>query len=87
MISRGSEFQAKFTKCFSSKIDQIFSLLRYLLERDFPGMRIGPEPTTDNFHVIEHADEDGKIPGEKESSSRNIALESYLNDFQSQKQL
>ena len=26
-------------------------------------MRIGPEPTTDNFHVIEHAEEDGKIPG------------------------
>ena len=36
---------------------------RYLLERDFPGMRIGPEPTTDNFHVIEYADEEGKIPG------------------------
>ena len=26
-------------------------------------MRIGPEPTTDNFHVIEYADEEGKIPG------------------------
>ena len=25
---------------------------RYLLENDFPGMRIGPEPTTDNFHII-----------------------------------
>ena len=25
---------------------------RYLLEKDFPGMRIGPEPTTDNFHII-----------------------------------
>ena len=36
---------------------------RYLLERDFPGMRIGPEPTTDNFHVIEWAEEEGKIPG------------------------
>ena len=32
-------------------------------------MRIGPEPTTDNFHVIEHAEEDGKIPGENISSS------------------
>jgi len=39
------------------------TFIRYLLERDFPGMRIGPEPTTDNFHVIEHAEEDGKIPG------------------------
>ena len=39
------------------------STARYLLEKDFPGMRIGPEPTTDNFHVIEHAEEEGKIPG------------------------
>ena len=39
------------------------SAARYLLEKDFPGMRIGPEPTTDNFHVIEHAEEEGKIPG------------------------
>jgi len=39
------------------------TFIRYLLERDFPGMRIGPEPTTDNFHVIEYAEEDGKIPG------------------------
>ena len=36
----------------------------YLLERDFPGMRIGPEPTTDNFHVIEFAEQEGKVPGE-----------------------
>jgi len=39
------------------------TFIRYLLEKDFPGMRIGPEPTTDNFHVIEHAEEEGKIPG------------------------
>lgn len=32
------------------------SFIRYLLGRDFPGQRIGPEPTTDRFtgecHVI-----------------------------------
>merc|ERR1719412_2989316 len=39
------------------------TFIRYLLERDFPGMRVGPEPTTDNFQVIEYADEEGKIPG------------------------
>ncbi len=28
------------------------SLIRYLLERDYPGLRIGPEPTTDNFTAV-----------------------------------
>ena len=39
-------------------MDQAFLVLivkaRYLLEKDFPGMRIGPEPTTDNFHIIRY---------------------------------
>jgi len=39
------------------------TFIRYLLERDFPGIRVGPEPTTDKFIVIAHADEDGIIPG------------------------
>jgi len=39
------------------------TFIRYLLEKDFPGMRIGPEPTTDTFHVVDYADDDGKIPG------------------------
>jgi len=39
------------------------TFIRYLLEKDFPGMRIGPEPTTDTFHVIDYGEEDGKIPG------------------------
>jgi len=39
------------------------TFIRYLLENDFPGMRIGPEPTTDSFNIIEHAEEAGKIPG------------------------
>lgn len=39
------------------------SFIRYLLGRDFPGMRIGPEPTTDRFVAIMHADEDRVIPG------------------------
>jgi len=39
------------------------TFIRYLLENDFPGMRIGPEPTTDNFHIISHGDEEGKTPG------------------------
>merc|ERR1712037_949625 len=34
------------------------TLIRYLLGEDFMGCRIGPEPTTDKFHVIMAAEED-----------------------------
>ncbi len=30
------------------------SFIRSLLKRDFPGQRIGPEPTTDRFVIIEY---------------------------------
>ncbi|XP_023696702.1 EH domain-containing protein 3 isoform X1 [Paramormyrops kingsleyae] len=39
------------------------SFIRYLLEQDFPGMRIGPEPTTDSFIAVMHGDVEGLIPG------------------------
>lgn len=39
------------------------TFIRYLLEREFPGMRIGPEPTTDRFIAVMHGDQDGVIPG------------------------
>jgi len=47
------------------------SFIKYILERDFPGMRIGPEPTTDCFIAVMHGDKDpstgnineGVIPG------------------------
>lgn len=30
--------------------------MRHLLERDYPGLRIGPEPTTDKFVAVCHSD-------------------------------
>jgi len=39
------------------------TFIRYLLEQDFPGIRIGPEPTTDRFIAVMHAESDGVIPG------------------------
>jgi len=40
------------------------SFIRYLLGRDFPGQRIGPEPTTDRFVAIVKGDSGDKIiPG------------------------
>ncbi|XP_069118598.1 EH domain-containing protein 3-like [Argopecten irradians] len=39
------------------------TFIRYLLEQDFPGIRIGPEPTTDRFIAVMHSSQDGIIPG------------------------
>mmetsp|Transcript_17366 Transcript_17366/g.32925 ORF Transcript_17366/g.32925 Transcript_17366/m.32925 type:complete len:590 (-) Transcript_17366:647-2416(-) len=39
------------------------SFIRYLLGRDFPGIRVGPEPTTDRFTCILDGEKDKVIPG------------------------
>lgn len=39
------------------------TFIKYLLEKEFPGCRIGPEPTTDRFIVVKDGDNDTVIPG------------------------
>jgi len=39
------------------------SFIQYLLERDFPGMHIGPQPTTDRWQAIMHGPEERELPG------------------------
>lgn len=39
------------------------SFIRYLLERDYPGLRIGPEPTTDCFNAVMYGEHEQVIPG------------------------
>jgi GTPase SAR1 family protein len=39
------------------------TFIKYLLEREFPGIRIGPEPTTDSFVAVMHNSSEGIIPG------------------------
>ncbi|UJR14792.1 hypothetical protein I4U23_001780 [Adineta vaga] len=39
------------------------SFIRYLLNEDFPGIRIGPEPTTDSFISIMYNEHAGVVPG------------------------
>ncbi|CAG9557917.1 unnamed protein product [Danaus chrysippus] len=39
------------------------TFIKYLLERDFPGIRIGPEPTTDRFIAVMFDEKEGMIPG------------------------
>lgn len=39
------------------------TFIKYLLEQDFPGIRIGPEPTTDRFIAVMYNENEGVIPG------------------------
>uniref|UniRef100_A0A915NGY8 Uncharacterized protein n=1 Tax=Meloidogyne floridensis TaxID=298350 RepID=A0A915NGY8_9BILA len=54
------------------------TFIRFLLEQEFPGMRIGPEPTTDRFIVV------GVIPGNAlvvDSTKQFRALTKFGNAF------
>ncbi|XP_062517678.1 EH domain-containing protein 3-like [Corticium candelabrum] len=60
------------------------SFIRYLLERDFPGMRIGPEPTTDRFVAVMHSENDRVIPGNvlaADPTKQFRSLEKFGNSF------
>ena len=39
------------------------TFIRYLLEQDFPGIRIGPEPTTDGFCCLMYGPQERIVPG------------------------
>jgi len=73
------------------------TFIKYLLEQEFPGMRIGPEPTTDCFIIITKGDQDqatgnvneGIIPGNALVVDRTKpfrALSSFGNNFLSRLQ-
>ncbi|XP_056867501.1 EH domain-containing protein 4 [Takifugu flavidus] len=64
------------------------TFIRYLLEQDFPGMRIGPEPTTDGFIAVMHGENEGIVPGnalvvdpKKPFRKLNAFGNSFLNRF------
>ncbi|XP_066517290.1 EH domain-containing protein 2 [Hoplias malabaricus] len=65
------------------------TFIRYLLEQDYPGGRIGPEPTTDCFTAIMYEDTQGVIPGNalvvdpnKPFRKLNPFGNTFLNRFQ-----
>jgi len=39
------------------------SFIKYLIKRDFPGIRIGPEPTTDCFQAVMHGNQERLVLG------------------------
>lgn len=46
------------------------SFIRYLLERDFPGSNVGPEPTTDRFTAVMYGQTERIIPGNALAADR-----------------
>ena len=48
------------------------SFIRYLLGRDFPGQRIGPEPTTDRFVAVMDGQDERIIPGNALAVSHDL---------------
>jgi len=60
------------------------SFVKYLLGRDFPGIRVGPEPTTDRFTTILWGPQDKIIPGAALASQSDrpfTGLSPYGNNF------
>ena len=60
------------------------TFIRHLLERDYPGLRIGPEPTTDKFVCVMHGKQDKIIPGNAlvvDKSMPFTQLSNYGNNF------
>ena len=57
---------------------------RYLIGRDFPGQRVGPEPTTDRFVAVTYNEEERVIPGNALVVSPDLpyrGLQQYGNGF------
>lgn len=60
------------------------TFIRYLLEQDFPGIRIGPEPTTDRFIAVMWGNDEGSIPGNAlvvDAKKQFRALSKFGNAF------
>ena len=60
------------------------TFIRYLLESDFPGIRIGPEPTTDRFVALMHGKYEQVTPGNAMAVDPKMqfrALQKYGNSF------
>lgn len=60
------------------------SFIKYLLGRDFPGIRIGPEPTTDRFTSVLWGPNDKIVPGAALCSQQDrpfTGLSPYGNNF------
>jgi EH domain-containing protein 1 len=55
------------------------SFIKYILGRDFPGQRIGPEPTTDRFVAVMDGIDERIIPGNALAVSHDMPYRYVLN--------
>eukprot|EP01129_Flabellula_baltica_P011370 TRINITY_DN4961_c0_g1_i1.p1 TRINITY_DN4961_c0_g1~~TRINITY_DN4961_c0_g1_i1.p1 ORF type:complete len:542 (+),score=112.55 TRINITY_DN4961_c0_g1_i1:59-1627(+) len=65
------------------------SFIEYMIQQNFPGMRIGPEPTTDRFVAVMHDENERIIPGsalsvdpDRPFSTLNSFGEGFLSRFE-----
>jgi len=59
-------------------------IFRYLIEKDYPGIRIGPEPTTDKFMVVMGGEKEQSIPGNalvSDPTKQFVDLSRFGNKF------
>jgi len=84
-IMRDSDFDAKPSVLFLGQYSTgKTSFIRYLLEGNYPGANIGPEPTTDRFVAVMGGKEEMIIPGNAlvvQSDMPFRALSRFGNDF------
>jgi len=63
-VATDSEFEAKPSVLLIGQYSVgKTTFIRQLLGRDFPGCRIGPEPTTDKFVAVSHSTQEKVVPG------------------------
>lgn len=55
--------KALFEVMMMTVVIYAMSAYRYLIEQDFLGSRVGPEPTTDCFTAVMYGEREGIIPG------------------------
>ena len=84
-IMRDSDFDAKPSVLFLGQYSTgKTSFIRYLLEGNYPGANIGPEPTTDRFVAIMGGKEEMIIPGNALVVQNGMpfrGLSKFGNDF------
>ncbi|GLG93312.1 EH domain-containing protein 1 [Gryllus bimaculatus] len=80
-----SDFEAKPLVLFMGQYSTgKTTLIKYLLDSDYLGMRIGPEPTTDRFVAVMHDERETIIPGNAvvvDASKQFRPLAKFGNNF------
>ena len=84
-IMRQADFDAKPMVLFLGQYSTgKTTFINYLLNYDYPGSHIGPEPTTDGFMAIMHGASNSNIPGNTlcvQSDKPFTSLSRFGNDF------